>query len=237
VVFSSTFFEYSVHFLRGDIMLPEWVIISIVVIVIMQGLGIALMLGRRLKHVTSRLNNHQNLLADQRSTLALVADSLQEIAANKQETLNGLNMLAEERQLLRTLIDALPDLIYIKDANHRFVLANTALVHYLNLTSVDELIGKSDFDLLEPELANQYYQDERAVLETGHPLLERIEPGIDRRTNMTRWFLTTKEPFHDYQGNIKGILGIGRDITKRKEAEDALQALNARLEQRLQRHV
>ncbi len=221
-------------------MLQESMNIAIIIIV---GASIYILLKRNLtgfhntiERIASRLDGQEKLFAEQRSTLTLIARSLQDIAANNHETLKGLDMLAEERHLLRTLIDALPDLIYIKDMDHRFVLVNAALVQYLNLANADELIGKSDFDLLETELANRYYQDECAVLD-GQPLLERIEPGIHRKIGATRWFLTTKVPFHDQQGNIKGILGIGRDITRRKEAEDALQALNQRLEQRLQRHV
>jgi PAS domain S-box-containing protein len=221
-----------------------WQTVLMIGSVILLGGSIYLLLKRHvalyqqaLRPVTGRLDMQERLLADQQTTLAQIANSLHEIAVNKQETLKGLDLLAEERHLLRTLIDALPDLIYIKDTQHRFVLANLALVHYLDLTSVDELIGKSDIQLFEPELAQRYYHDERTILETGQPLLERIEPGVDRRTKMTRWFLSTKVPFHDQRGELKGILGISRDITKRKAAEDALQELNQGLEQRLQRHV
>jgi PAS domain S-box-containing protein len=117
------------------------------------------------------------------------------------------------------------------------VVVNAALVKYLGQSTADELIGKSDFDLLEPELAQQYYRDECEVFETGQPLLERIEPGFGRKTQKQRWFLSTKVPFFDQQGNIKGILGIGRDITRQKQAEDALKEINEGLEQRLHRHV
>jgi PAS domain S-box-containing protein len=226
---------------RNMYVLQELLIIGIIGVSVA---AIYILLKRRLadaqtafERIVSRLDAQDNLLTDQRATLTLATKNLQELAADKQATLKGIDMLAEERHLLRTLIDALPDLIYIKDTDHRFVLANAAFVQYLNLTSIDALIGKTDLDVCEPDMANRYYQDECRVLETGQPLLERIEPGLDRQTNLTRWFLTTKAPFHDQQGNLKGILGISRDITKLKQAEDALEALNQGLEQRLQRHV
>ncbi|GAK50327.1 sensory box/GGDEF family protein [Candidatus Moduliflexus flocculans] len=131
----------------------------------------------------------------------------------------------EERHLLHAMVDALPDLIYIKDTEHRFVIANRALVRHMGFHTCDEIIGKSDIDLLAPEFATRYYEDERVVLETGKPLLERVEPGIDKQTGEKRWFLSTKVPFYDQQGTIRGIIGIGRDISKSIKEKEALQSL------------
>ncbi len=131
----------------------------------------------------------------------------------------------EERRLLYAMVDALPDLIYIKDTEHRFVIANRALVRHMGFQHCDEIIGKSDIDVLAPEFATRYYEDERAVLESGKPLLERVEPGIDRQTGEKRWFLSTKVPFYDQHGTIRGIIGIGRDISKSIKEKEALQAL------------
>lgn len=133
--------------------------------------------------------------------------------------------LIEERSLLRTLIDTLPDLIYIKDREHRFLVVNSALTRYMGFTRSDELIGKSDVDILPQELASRYYEDERTVLESGEPLVDRVEPGLDQHTGEKKWFLSTKVPFFDRQGNIKGIIGIGRDITKSIKEKEALQEL------------
>jgi PAS domain S-box-containing protein len=192
---------------------------------------------RQLSQFSKTIEKQEKKLHDQNTTLHALTQRLHNLEAGEDAGQKGHIMLAEERLLLRTLIDALPDLIYIKDTQHRFVIVNKALVEYLGQTTADEIIGKSDADLLEPELAQRYYQDERTVFETGEPLLERVEPGIDRRTQETRWFLSTKVPFYDHQGNIRGILGIGRDITRRKQAEDAVKEMNKGLEKRLQRHV
>ena len=155
----------------------------------------------------------------------MLATSQERMISSEQTTQKPESSSDEERHLLHAMVDALPDLIYIKDAEHRFVIANRALVRHMGFQNDNEVIGKSDIDLLPPEFATRYYEDERAVLETGKPLLERVEPGIDQQTGEKRWFLSTKVPFYDQQGTIRGIIGIGRDISKSIKEKEALQAL------------
>lgn len=141
--------------------------------------------------------------------------------------------LEKERALLHTLIDTLPDHIYVKDSGSRFLLANDAIVRSMAVSTQDELLGKTDFDFHPLEMAEQYYADEQTILDSGQPLINREEPVIDQQTGAIRWLLSTKVPFRDGQGNIAGLVGINRDITKRKQAEEALQKLNEKLEQRV----
>ncbi len=138
--------------------------------------------------------------------------------------------LARERDLLRTIIDHVPDLIFVKDAAGKFVAANTAIVRVLGATSLDEVIGKTDFDFFSNELATHYQEDDRKVIESGRPLLYREESIVDD-AGKRMWLLTTKVPLRDEQGNVLGIVGIGRNITTRKLAEERLerQALEARM--------
>ncbi len=144
------------------------------------------------------------------------------IATDITEHRRAEEVLAEERNLLRTLIDNLPDYIYVKDMESRFLLANKASMHGLGVTKLEELVGKMDFDFFPTELSEQYYADERALIESGQPLINREEQNIDLMTGVTDWVLTTKVPFRDSQGNIVGIVGIGRNITERKRAEEVL---------------
>ncbi len=81
--------------------------------------------------------------------------------------------LAEERNLLRTLIDNLPDYIYVKDTESRFINGNLTVAQLMGATSVDELIGKTDFDFFPKELATQYFADEQAIIKTGQPFMNR----------------------------------------------------------------
>jgi two-component system, sensor histidine kinase and response regulator len=130
--------------------------------------------------------------------------------------------LSKERNLLRTLIDSVPDYIYIKDGECRFVLANTAHLEIMGATTLEQVLGKTDFDVFPPELAARYCADEQEVVRTGHPLVDREEPVLDHR-GQQRWVSTTKVPWRDSSGEVVGIIGLSRDITTHKQAEDALQ--------------
>lgn len=139
--------------------------------------------------------------------------------------------LAKANELLYTVINNLPDYIYVKDNKSRFLLANDASVRSLKLTTLDELIGKTDFDLFPPELAERFYADERKVVESGQSLIDQEETIIDRTTDSILWFLTTKVPLRDAQGNVVGLVGLSRNITERKHAEEELRKLSRAVEQ------
>jgi PAS domain S-box-containing protein len=130
--------------------------------------------------------------------------------------------LTEERNLLRTLIDHLPDFIYVKDQESRFILANAALARHMGAGAPEELIGKTDFGYYPQELAAQYRADERQIMQSGQPLVNREEATVDPG-GRREWLLTTKVPLHDSKGVVTGLVGIGRDITRRKEAQEELE--------------
>jgi PAS domain S-box-containing protein len=127
--------------------------------------------------------------------------------------------LAAEHNLLRTLIDSLPDSIFVKDRNSRFQLANTALARALGVERPEQMTWKSDFDFLPASLAAQYVADDRAVMESGQALMSREEPSVDRGSGRERWLSTSKIPLRDNQGEIAGVVGICRDITERRQLE------------------
>ncbi len=129
--------------------------------------------------------------------------------------------LMSEQSLLRNLIDNLPDIIFAKDAHSRFILANTACVHQLGAGTVEEVLGKTDADFVSPELASQYLADEQALMQAGLPVTKE-ELTQDKETREMHHSLTTKVPLKDGAGKVVGLIGIARDITKRKRAEEAL---------------
>ncbi len=137
--------------------------------------------------------------------------------------------LAQERNLLRSLIDHAPDYIYVKDAQSRFLISNPALARTIGAATPDELLGKTDFDFFPQELAAKYYADEQAIFQSGQPVLELEEPAVDAAGNKI-WVSTTKVPLSDAQGNIIGLVGMGHDITKRKQSEQAIRQHIAELE-------
>jgi PAS domain S-box-containing protein len=138
--------------------------------------------------------------------------------------------LANERNVLRTLIDNLPDNIFIKDAESRFLISNVAHACLLRAKTPDEIVGKTDYDIFPRELAASYYADEQALIQSGQPLLNREERTIDP-DGKTRWLLTTKVPLRDDHGKVIGLAGINRDITERKRMEEKLRQYSSNLEQ------
>jgi PAS domain S-box-containing protein len=133
----------------------------------------------------------------------------------------SLDALAEERSLLRTLIDNLPDLIYVKDQASRFVLVNPGLMRLVGARTPEEVIGRTDFDFFPPELATQYYTDEQAIIATGEPLISHEERSVDA-SGEVRWFSSTKVLARDESGAFVGLVGMNRDITERRRLEAQL---------------
>jgi PAS domain S-box-containing protein len=129
--------------------------------------------------------------------------------------------LRAEHDLLRALIDNMPDLIYVKDAESRFVLANRALAQLMGARDPEVLLGKTDFDYFPKELASAFHSDEQAILQSGEPLVNQEERAVDAEGN-AKWLSTSKVPLRNRQGDVHGIIGIGRDITVRVQAEEAL---------------
>lgn len=128
--------------------------------------------------------------------------------------------LAAERNLLRTVIDSLPDYILMKDDQGRYLLSNIAHAQGGN-TTPDAMIGKTAFDFFPADLARQFEADDRQVMQTGLPLLNLERETTDNQ-GVTRWVLTTKIPLPDSEGRMTRLLGISRDITERRKAEATL---------------
>lgn len=122
--------------------------------------------------------------------------------------------------LLRALIDCVPDYLFIKDTDSRFVVANPAVAADLGFT-VGDLIGKTDFDLHPLNSAEKFFADEQAVLKSGTPKID-TEEFIVTTSGRTKWLATSKLPLRGADGEICGLVGVSRDITERKRAEEAL---------------
>ena len=132
--------------------------------------------------------------------------------------------LTKERNLLRTVIDNLPDGIYTKDLNCRKTLANRADVNNMGCILETEVLGKDDYELFPKEIAEGFAADDQSVIQTGNPVVNREEYVIDAEGEK-HFLLTTKLPFRDEQNKIIGLIGIGRDITKRKIVEEERERL------------
>lgn len=127
--------------------------------------------------------------------------------------------------LARAVLDALPDHIYVKDLQGRYVLINQAGLQQRNVARLDDVVGKTAHDMMPRGVADRMTVEDRSVMETGEVLVNREEvtrfPGVAGDMER-RWHITTKLPMRDALGRVVGVLGINRDITDRKRAELAL---------------
>jgi two-component system NtrC family sensor kinase len=132
-------------------------------------------------------------------------------------------MLESERKMLRALIDNIPDLMYVKDTESRFVLANPQVARAIGVSSVEELIGKTEFDFLPPVVVNPSYEMEQQIVRSGQGVFNHEAVLLDRHGNQMP-VLTTTVPLRDSNGRITGIAGVARNISERKKNEQALKA-------------
>jgi PAS domain S-box-containing protein len=141
---------------------------------------------------------------------------------------HAVGKLTDERFLLRMLIDAVPDPIFCKDREGRYLLHNIADAGMFSGAGTGQL-GKTVFDIpgLEKHAA-LYHADDMRVIETGEPVVNREEP-FQRPDGTGGWFLTSKFPLRDDRGAIIGLVGIARDITRVKEAAEELEQTRKRL--------
>ena len=126
--------------------------------------------------------------------------------------------LSREHGLLQTLMDSIPDSIYFKDYQNRFIKVNKAKAAHSNVKPED-MIGKTDYDFLNEGEAKKAFDDDEEVLKTGKFIINKIEKLTDRDGG-TRWVSVTKIPRFDSEGNIIGTMGISRDITEWKKLEE-----------------
>jgi PAS domain S-box-containing protein len=155
-----------------------------------------------------------------------------ELSERNAELARANETLAGAERLLQALLDNIPDRIYFKDAQSRFIKLSRTLAQRLGLEKPDQAIGKTDFDFIARERASEFFADEQRIIRTGEPLINKIERQV-LSNGETAWTSTTKVPLRDQVGKVFGIVGINRDITDQKLAEEALLETRNELEQRV----
>jgi diguanylate cyclase (GGDEF)-like protein/PAS domain S-box-containing protein len=152
----------------------------------------------------------------------------------------GVLLLQEQRRrelsiankLFRSMVDALPDCLNIKDADGRFLAANPATASLMRAATVEDLLGNTDFDFYPPELAKQFREDELAVLREGHHTT--IEQAGLLPDGSTGWLSTLKVPVRNDLGDVTGLITHNRDVTLRKTLQTKLEDTQAYLDQALE---
>jgi two-component system, sensor histidine kinase and response regulator len=140
------------------------------------------------------------------------------------------NELADERNFLKTVIENIPDRFYAKDIHGKITTCNIAAARRLGRKTIEEIIGKTSFDLLPEEISLKHFSEEQEIIRSGKPVIDRLESWVDNDKKETIWSLISKVPFRDKQGNIIGIIGIGKDITAYKKAEEEIVNKNLQLQ-------
>lgn len=129
--------------------------------------------------------------------------------------------LEQERYLLDSLMRSIPDNIYFKDTEGKYLRINAAKAASSGLKDPKEAIGKSDADFFPPEHVERARRDEEEVMRTGRPIIGKEERNV-YPDGTVRWMSTTKLPLRDRHGQIIGTFGVSRDITPLKQAQEAL---------------
>jgi rsbT co-antagonist protein RsbR len=135
------------------------------------------------------------------------------------ETLRKENeKLRLDKNLLNSLLEHLPENIYFKDKESKFVRVGKAFVEYMGCKKADELVGKSDFDLFDEAHARPAYEDEQKIMKTGEPIQKEEKEVYPDGSE--KWVETTKIPRYNEKGEMVGTFGISRDITEKKLWEE-----------------
>jgi PAS domain S-box-containing protein len=186
--------------------------------VLISSLVLTLLTAAYLSSMWNRAARVEKLVEERTAELACINATLtQEIGAREKIS----EALAQERYLVDALLDTIPDHIYFKDDRSRFLRINKAMARLFKLQSPADAMGKSDFDFFTAEHAQRAFEDEQQILRTGQAVIGREEKETWPDGSVT-WVSTTKEALRDRAGNIVGTFGISRDITGRKQAEQAL---------------
>lgn len=125
-----------------------------------------------------------------------------------------------EHEILKTLIDTIPDSVYFKDEQNRFVLVNKAKAEHSNV-SPEEMVNKTDFDFLPEDQARKIFDDDNNIMQSGQPIINKLEK-LTRSDGSERWVSVTKVPCYSAEGDIIGTLGISRDVTSQEKAKEDL---------------
>ena len=144
---------------------------------------------------------------------------------------NGLSLqMPDHPEFYQQLMDNLPDSVFFKDLESRFIAINKACAEKFGLDDPSEAIGKTDFDFFNLSHAQQAFEDEQEIIKTGNPLIHKTEKEVylDEETEPT-WTSTSKLPLYNGDGTIIGTFGVSTDITTQKRAQEQNERLRSQL--------
>ncbi|MEH1785864.1 MAG: response regulator [Nostoc sp.] len=181
-----------------------------------------------------KLNQLSQSLETRNTELQQLTEQLeQRVAERNQELFASIETLKQTQQLMRLVFDTIPHLVGWKDINSVYLGCNQSFADALNLSSPDEIVGKTDYDLqTSKEESDWFVMCDRRIMESGRAEFHIIEQsrGAD---GQQVWLDTSKMPLRDAKGNVFGILLVTEDITKRQLAQEELKQQKQNLEEAL----
>lgn len=185
-------------------------------------------IGEEIAVAAMKAGVHDYIMKDNMTRLVPAFERELREAEIRRQKKEAEKAIRNERILLRTLIDNLPDLIYIKDTEGRKIVSNNADFGFLGFSSETEVLGKTDADLFPERRINQTENDKQ-IISSGKVIFNLEEQRLDTNGKL-HWFLTNKIPLFTDQEKISGLINLSHDITERKLAELALQSREQELE-------
>ena len=152
------------------------------------------------------------------------------VSSNVTEMVEAKNALEKEHNTLRTLIDSIPDSIYIRDAQGKYIIANKAFAEFLGLSSPADIAGLTPYDFYSKKAATSYLEEDREVINNGKTLANRSHK-VNNTKGVEKNILSTKVPVRDQDHHIFGILCINRDVTEQEQAQEALRQTEHRMQE------
>ncbi len=185
--------------------------------------GIATDISER-RLIEDELRKHREHLED------LVKERTSKLEEAIEKQIETSRELVKEQYLMNLLMDSIPDNIYFKDCESKFIKINNATITKFGLSSDKDILGKTDYDLFGEEHARDAFEDEQRIIKTRNPVRNKVEKE-DWPDGSITWVVTSKMPLKDENGNISGTFGITRDITEIKRAELALKEAKEKAEE------
>jgi len=171
---------------------------------------------------------HQELLDQTLKQTETLQQREEELHKQLEDNKTMQDALRKKKALLDAMLKTLPDYVYFKDTNNKFLRVSESMVELFNVRSSEEIIGKDDFDFHPKKEAQWYFEEEQKIIKTGKGFIDSIRQGVDEKGDEL-WTSVTKLPMYDDTGRCIGTFGISKDITGIKKMEIEIQKKNENL--------